>query len=60
MKKKEVIFIVAILLLAFALWGGMFLMRSGNYASIRITVDGEEYGTYSLAKDQVISIGKTN
>ena len=60
MKKKELIFIIAILLIAFALWGGMFLMQNGNYASIRITIDGEEYGTYSLAEDQVISIGNTN
>ena len=60
MKKKELIFIIAILLIAFALWVGMFLMQNGNYASIRITIDGEEYGTYSLAEDQVISIGNTN
>ena len=27
---------------------------------IRITVDGEEYGTYSLAKNQTIKINNTN
>lgn len=60
LKKKEVIFILSILLAALLLWGGMFLMRKGDYASIRITVDGEEYGTYSLAEDAVISIHGTN
>lgn len=60
MKKKEFVFIIAILLAALLLWGGMFLMRKGDYASIRITVDGEEYGTYSLAEDTVISIAGTN
>ena len=34
--------------------------RRGNYGSIRITVNGEEYGTYSLGKDQVIKINGTN
>ena len=35
-------------------------MNRGSHGSVRITVDGEEYGTYSLAKDQTISIGHTN
>ena len=48
LKKKDLIMIAAILITALALWGGMFLMRKG------------EYGTYSLAKDQVIAIGDTN
>lgn len=60
MKKKEFIFIVSVLGLALLLWGGMHLMRKGNYGSVRITVDGLEYGTYSLARDQVIAIGSTN
>ncbi|MFR7394790.1 MAG: NusG domain II-containing protein [Blautia wexlerae] len=29
-------------------------MNRGSHGSVRITVDGEEYGTYSLAKDQTI------
>ena len=60
MKKKEIAFIVGILIFALALWAGMYLFRRGHYGTIRITVNGEEYGTYSLAEDQVISIGKTN
>lgn len=60
MKKKDMIMIAAILAVALALWGGMFLMRKDDYGSIRITVNGQEYGTYSLAEDQVIAIGDTN
>lgn len=60
MKKKELTFIISIVVFALVLWGGMYLVRQGHYGSIRITVDGEEYGTYSLSKDQVISIGDTN
>lgn len=60
MKKKELIFISGILVLAFAIWAGMSFMNKGSHGSIRITVDGKEYGTYSLAKDQTIKINDTN
>ena len=60
LKKKELTFIIGIIVFALLLWGGMYLVQRGHYGSIRITINGEEYGTYSLAKDQVISIGDTN
>ena len=60
LKKKEMTFIIGIIDFALLLWGGMYLVRRGHYGSIRITINGEEYGIYSLAKDQVISIGDTN
>ena len=60
MKKKELIFIGGILVLALVLWGGMTFMNRGSHGSVRITVDGEEYGTYSLATDQTIQINDTN
>lgn len=60
MKKNEKIFILGILILAVLLWAGMALVRRGSHQSIRITVDGEEYGTYSLSEDQVIRINDTN
>ena len=60
MKKKELTFIIGIVVFAVVLWGGMYLTRRGHYGTIRITVNGEEYGTYSLAKDQVIKINDTN
>ena len=50
MKKKEFIFIGGILILALAMWGGMSLINKGSHGSIRITVDGKEYGTYSLER----------
>ena len=60
MKKKELIFIIGIVIFALILWGGMYFVRRGHYGSVRITVNGEVYGTYSLAKDQVIRINDTN
>ena len=60
LKKKEIIFIGGILVVALGLWGGMSLADKGAHASIRITVDGEEYGTYSLSRDQAIKINDTN
>ena len=48
LKKKDLIMIATILVTALALWGGMFLMRKGDYGSVRITVNGLEYGTLSL------------
>ena len=60
LKKKEIIFIGGILVVALGLWGGMSLADKGAHAFIRITVDGEEYGTYSLSRDQTIKINDTN
>lgn len=60
MKKKEVIFILGILVFAGVLWGALSLIRRGSSDTIRITVDGELYGTYPLNQDQIIPIGDTN
>lgn len=60
MKKKEWIFITGILIFACVLWIGMYVIRRGQYGTIRITANGEEYGIYSLSEDQVISISDTN
>lgn len=59
MKKKEFFFILGILLLSGILWIGLHLSGKGS-ETIRITVNGEEYGIYSLSEDQIISIGETN
>lgn len=59
MKKKDFLLIAGILILA----GAFFLLRgvfSADHREIRITVDGELYGTYSLDEDQIISINDTN
>ena len=60
MKKKEVIFIAGILVLAGILWLGFQITGKRSHNTIRITVDGKEFGTYSLSQDQVIHIGDTN
>lgn len=59
-RKKELFFIGGILLAALILWGTMSLVRKNSCTQIRITVDGQEYGIYSLSEDQVIKIGSTN
>ena len=70
MKKKEVIFhsrsrtktvyFAGILVLAGILWLGFQIAGKRSHNTIRITVDGKEFGTYSLSQDQVIHIGDTN
>ena len=59
MKKKECFFILGLLLLAGSLWIGMRISQKGA-DTICITVDGKEYGIYSLSEDQTIAIGDTN
>lgn len=58
--KKDIVLAGCILAAAIVLW--VMLRFNGNeegsYA--RITIDGELYGVYSLAKDQEIHIGDTN
>lgn len=61
-KKRDIGLIGIILLIAFLCWfipciRGQFTYKE---AQLCITVDGEEYGVYSLEKDQVIRIGDTN
>ena len=54
------IFIAGILILAGVLWLGFQITGKRSHNTIRITVDGKEFGTYSLSQDQVIHIGDTN
>lgn len=59
MKKKEKILIGIVLATSLFLWIGMTILKKpGDF--IRITVNGTEYGTYSLSKDQTININNTN
>lgn len=60
LKKKEMIFIGGVLVLALVLWMGLSFFRKGDYGTIRITVDGEEYSVYSLGEDRTIEINDTN
>ena len=63
MKKKDLILICSVLVLAAAFWlvpRAVGLFGNSKEQKLRITVSGEEYGTYSLEKDQVIKVGDTN
>ena len=60
MKKKEAIFIASILVIAGILGLDFRISGQRSHNTIRITVDGKEFGIYSLSKDQVIHIGDTN
>lgn len=62
MKKRDIGLIGIVLLIAFLCWFIPYIRGQFTYkeAQLRITVDGEEYGVYSLEEDQVIHIGDTN
>ena len=56
LKKKEAVFIGALLVISVALCIFVYAVPHGTHGSIQIMVDGELYGTYSLAEDQVIHL----
>lgn len=61
MKKNEIRIFAGIFLFALLLWIALTLCgRFRTVSSVKITVGGTELGTYSLAEDQVISIGEGN
>lgn len=59
MKKKDIILIVTIFLLAVIAFG-VKAMFSENGAEVTINIDGKEYGTYSLKEDKTIDIDGHN
>lgn len=63
MKKKDLILICSVLVLAAAFWlipRAVGIFGNSKAQKLRITVSGKEYGVYSLDEDQVIKIGDTN
>ena len=60
MKKKDWILAGSICALALVVWLAARFFMPEDHRMIRITVNGELYGEYSLDKDQVIPIGETN
>lgn len=56
MKKKDLILAGAVLLIAGILALALRLPKTENGNTLKITVDGETYGTYALAKDQTVKI----
>lgn len=60
MKKRDGILAVSICGIALVIWLVYQFIIPGENFYIRITVDGETYGEYSLLEDQEIAIGDTN
>lgn len=56
MKKKDLILAGAVLLIAGILALALRVPKTENGNTLKITVDGEVYGTYALAKDQTVKI----
>ncbi len=56
MKKKDLILAGAVLLCAGILALALRLPKTESGNTIKVTVDGESYGTYSLAEDQTVKI----
>lgn len=59
MRKNDRLLAGVVLVIALAL-GGILYYDQAKGHHVVVTMDGEEYGTYSLKKDQVIEIGDTN
>lgn len=61
MRKKDIILAVVVLIAALGSWiFYQFAVPAEDSAKLRITVDGELYGTWDLSQDQTIEIGDTN
>lgn len=60
MKKKDVILAAVILALAGIVWAVLQFAPGQNGSVLRITVDGQVYGEYSLEEDRTVRIGGTN
>lgn len=56
MKKKDVVLAAALLLTAFLLFLAMRLRGHADGGEVRITVDGEPYGTYSLFEERELCV----
>ncbi len=59
MKKADLILVLAVVVVAAALFFWRFRIQE-NGTSVRVEVDGEVYGIYSLSEDQEIVINGTN
>lgn len=55
MKKSDLILAGIVVIIALACFG-VYQMTREEGASVIVTIDGNEYGTYSLEKDTVIEI----
>lgn len=56
MKKRDVILIVCLLAAAAIGMSAVHFIGSGGGGAIRVSVDGKEYGTYSLDEEREIAV----
>lgn len=56
MKKKDIILVIVVLLIAGVSYSVMHFMRLGEGHFAQVSVDGKVQGTYSLDKDRTIEI----
>ena len=59
LKKKEAVFIGALLVISVVLCIFVYAVPHGTHGSIQITVDGDLDGAYAGAEDQGIQFGDT-
>ena len=57
--KNDIIF-VAVLLLVLAIIGGCLLLFRKEGNTVKVTIDGQLFGTYPLEKDRVVEIKTEN
>lgn len=58
MKKNDRIFLCVVFLVLAAVAAVFYLTRGNHGAQVKVTVDGDLYGTYSLNENQEIQIQK--
>lgn len=60
MKKKDMLLAGSVCVLAAVIWIAVHVFMPKENHKIRITVDGEVFGEYSLDENREIAIGDTN
>lgn len=60
MKKNDRILILGILFIALIVLGFQLLRSANGTEKVKITVDGELFGTYRLSEERTVSVNETN
>lgn len=60
MKRRDILLIISVLLLAAVLWFLLFVIKKEPGAYLKISIDNELYGVFPLSQDQNILVGDTN
>lgn len=54
--KRDIVVLVIIFAVVVAVWLGYRLLNQGDASTVRVTVDGNDYGVYRLTDEQEIPI----